>query len=411
MLLPYWTRVLIVLSLFLLCSLLLYFNFPSRFNASIFVIPTGLASWVFRPRFALAWLICAIISITAINGYNAGFTLSLLLAPDFFTGAFALIFVNLIVIYLRFSVERFYILQTQTQEAEKRHLEEYEQHIEALKATREVVFAYEQMQKINQLKDDFIANITHELRTPLTQVYGYLELLNEHHNTLDEAMREYFLHSATEGCHELVELINNALDALSITDTMPIMKLEFISLEEVVQETLGHIDPELKQGFTVQVSIPPTLVAWSDKAYLHRILENLLTNAYKYAPKSTTVHIKAVPWIQEKKGIAQHFVCVSVEDQGPGIPIDELPKLFGKFNRLRRDYSGSIRGSGLGLYICKQYVQSLGGEIWVDSPGIAGQGSCFRFTIPAEAPQLYIMDVHNPEIEASSVAQPSEKVM
>jgi signal transduction histidine kinase len=91
--------------------------------------------------------------------------------------------------------------------------------------------------------------------------------------------------------------------------------------------------------------------------------------------------------------------------------MEERSKLFGKFNRLNRDYSGSIRGSGLGLYICKQYVQTLGGKIWVDSTGIDGQGSRLSLTITAEAPKQSKMDVHSSDIKTSSSVKMSENIV
>ncbi len=75
-------------------------------------------------------------------------------------------------------------------------------------------------------------------------------------------------------------------------------------------------------------------------------------------------------------------VCISVKDAGPGIPPDEIPKLFGQFVRLRRDVAGQVCGSGLGLYLSKQFVELMEGQIWVESEGIPGKGSCFRFTLP-----------------------------
>jgi len=75
-----------------------------------------------------------------------------------------------------------------------------------------------------------------------------------------------------------------------------------------------------------------------------------------------------------------------VKDAGPGIPPDELSSLFGQFARLKRDISGSVRGSGLGLYISRQLVEAMEGQIWAESTGIPGQGSCFCFTLPAGLP-------------------------
>jgi signal transduction histidine kinase len=74
---------------------------------------------------------------------------------------------------------------------------------------------------------------------------------------------------------------------------------------------------------------------------------------------------------------------IRVRDTGPGIPPEEQGMLFQQFVRLKRDLAGTIRGSGLGLYLCRQFVESMGGRIWVESSGISGEGSSFCFTLPA----------------------------
>jgi signal transduction histidine kinase len=80
-------------------------------------------------------------------------------------------------------------------------------------------------------------------------------------------------------------------------------------------------------------------------------------------------------------------VNISVEDLGPGIPPEDIPLLFGQFVRLKRDLAGAVRGTGLGLYVCKNLVEAMEGHIWVESPGIPGQGSSFGFTLPCVLPQ------------------------
>ena len=82
-------------------------------------------------------------------------------------------------------------------------------------------------------------------------------------------------------------------------------------------------------------------------------------------------------------------VCIGVKDSGPGIPPDDISLLFEKFGRLNRDISGPIRGVGLGLYISKQLVEAMDGHIWVESLGIAGQGSRFCFTLPLVVTSAY----------------------
>jgi len=112
----------------------------------------------------------------------------------------------------------------------------------------------------------------------------------------------------------------------------------------------------------------------------------LLSNAFKYAPKQTPVIIRAV--IREGAGRetgAPAQVCISVEDAGPGIPPAERALLFEKFVRLKRDTTGTVRGTGLGLYISKHLVEAMGGSIWVESTGREEEGSRFCFTLPVAA--------------------------
>jgi signal transduction histidine kinase len=128
------------------------------------------------------------------------------------------------------------------------------------------------------------------------------------------------------------------------------------------------------------MEIPEHFTIWADRHYVRQILRNLLSNAFKHSPKQTAVVISATlhePTTQ---------VCISVKDAGPGIPPDELPLLFGKFVRLKRDLAGTVPGSGLGLYISKQFVEAMGGHMWAESSGQVGEGSRFCFTLRAASP-------------------------
>jgi signal transduction histidine kinase len=110
------------------------------------------------------------------------------------------------------------------------------------------------------------------------------------------------------------------------------------------------------------------------------VLRNLLANIFKYVPTQTEIRIEAT------QANPSSMVCLSVQDEGPGIPADELPLLFEKFVRLKRDLAGSMRGAGLGLYICKQLIEAMGGRIWVESSGREGMGSRFCLTLPPVPP-------------------------
>jgi signal transduction histidine kinase len=246
--------------------------------------------------------------------------------------------------------------------------------------------AYEQQRRLNELKDQFVLHVSHELRTPLTQIYGYLELLGNFHDTLTSEKRAAFTRQATQGCETLLQLINTILDAARTDSQMAPLQAQELVVVDLVHEVLEQFEPQQRQEHSVHLEIAEGLVVQADRQSLCRVLRNLLSNAFKYTPPQTTVRVVATQCdriTQRPDGISQ--ACISVQDSGPGIPPEDIPLLFGKFVRLRRDMAGSIRGTGLGLYISKQLVEAMGGSIWVESAGIAGQGSRFYFTLPAPA--------------------------
>jgi PAS domain S-box-containing protein len=240
-----------------------------------------------------------------------------------------------------------------------------------------------QQRRLNEIKDQFIVNVNHELRTPLTQLFGYLELLTEYQGQLDSETQAQFIVQAKEGCQELILLINQVLDALAVTEELQSPPCELITLAPLVRDVLENLDPQKVEADRVHLALPEHLMVLANGQLLRQVLRNLLSNAFKYSPKPATVIIHA-PQIDagvQGPGSAQE-VCFCVQDAGPGIPLEELPLLFQKFVRLQRDLSGTVQGSGLGLYISKQFVEAMQGRIWVESDGIAGQGSRFFVTLP-----------------------------
>jgi signal transduction histidine kinase len=251
----------------------------------------------------------------------------------------------------------------------------------------QVEAAYNQQVHLNELKDDFLLNVNHELRTPLTAIYGYLDLLREYHGQLESSMHLTLINQAIQGCEELQQLVSNVLDTLKGDFKEMESTSEVLSLTTLACEVINLFEPHKMQDYQINLVIPETLYVMADKQYVQQVLLNLLSNAFKYSPKHTRVVVSAQVYNNSTaKESPQSMVCVSVQDAGPGIPPSEAPVLFGKFVRLKRDLVGSVRGTGLGLYMSKQLVEAMGGNIWVESTGIAGQGSRFSFTLPYVVP-------------------------
>ncbi len=238
-----------------------------------------------------------------------------------------------------------------------------------------------QLKELEQRKDEFIMHISHELRTPLTALSGFLQIINDFRSQLDESTMTTFLSRSLQNCEELTLLVNEVLEVLQFRhDTRP-APAEALALRFIVREVIAQLGPQKEQEYSLQLNIPEGVTVWANRQHLYQVLRNLLSNVFKYAPQQTPVTISAI--IQE--GFADGTtsvpsVTISIQDAGPGIPLVEQQQLFEKFSRLKRDLASPIRGTGLGLYICKQLVERMGGRIWVESSGRPGDGSCFCFT-------------------------------
>lgn len=243
-----------------------------------------------------------------------------------------------------------------------------------------------QFKELEQSKDEFIMHISHELRTPLTALSGFLQIINDFRSQLDEFTMTTFLLRSLENCQELTLLVNEVLDVLQFKHNTQTALAEALSLHFIVREVIAQLGPRKEQEYQLQLDIPEQIMVWANRQYLCQVLRNLLSNVFKYAPKQTPVIITAV--VQEGFTLENASippVTISIQDAGPGIPLAEQQQLFEKFSRLKRDLASPVRGTGLGLYICKQLVERMGGRIWVESSGRRDDGSRFCFTLPGNS--------------------------
>ena len=369
---------------FILCLIIYAIIFPITQNGTIIVIPVILAGWLFGSRGAL---LCACI----INLAAVGITCLILrtffwpqsLQITTFIGSIALFCIGLVIGFLRYTFTLAEISRLKAVQAERQRAIAYEQRFDALQEKQQMSVAYEHERQLNNLKDEFIINVNHEFRTPLTEVYGYLELLIEHDREIDDTLRTTFLSKANDGCKELMLLVNTVLDSIQVSNEVKLPKIKDVLLAQVVYEELALFDARKNGMYAIEVAIANDLRVRADRQFLRQVLRNLISNAFKYSPEHTAITIKAhLGTTADEEDSSSSTVCICVKDEGPGIPVAEVPLLFGKFVRLQRDLSGSIRGTGLGLYISKNLVEAMKGRIWVESSGRAGEGSRFCFTLP-----------------------------
>jgi signal transduction histidine kinase len=387
--LPFALRVSMCIVSISLCFTV-YLLMPGTHNGLILMVPMGLSSWLFMKRGACGFFF----------GYIAVEIATSALFPQFIRWTPTTIYT-----FLGSTLALFIEGSTLVSLRQMLDREEVE-HLKAEQSREQIYLAYEQQRQLNQLKNQFILNVNHELRTPLAAAYGYLELLAyllEERGTLDKREHAAYLRHALNYCEELKLLVNNVLDTMAVGNYNGQLIIEDLQVSALVRDTLTHFKKEQQQAYTISVTIPDHLRVLGNAQCLRHVLYNLLSNAFKYSPKGSLVSVGAI----ETDGPPGQ-VCIQIRDQGMGIPPDEMPLLFGQFVRLQRDLAGTIRGTGLGLYISKQLIDAMGGKIWVESAGIPGQGSCFCFTLPNARLQLHALKKPPPTLPKRAQSPPLE---
>jgi signal transduction histidine kinase len=240
----------------------------------------------------------------------------------------------------------------------------------------ELSLAHAQLRELDQLKDAFLLTASHEFRTPLTVIQGYLELLREMEDASPDTRRS-FLDKACRACDELVLLQANIMDASRLEVDAATLHFASMALRDICTAVIDLFEPLLlQQQCSIEVDVAPSMLVWTDEMRLKQVLHNLMANALRYSPSHTPIRVTAAG--EQEAGM----VRVRVIDRGLGIPADKQEVIFDKFVRLDRDMYGTVRGSGLGLFITRQLVEAMGGTITVESSGIKGEGSTFLFTLP-----------------------------
>ncbi len=230
------------------------------------------------------------------------------------------------------------------------------------------------LSEVEPRKIDFASVVSHELRIPLTSIKGFVDTLLRSRDQLNEEQQVRFLTIIKNQADRLTRLVEDILLMSQAQSDYPPDIINPVAIEPVLRRILENL-PSQCGDHPVIWEVPEDLpVVCADEDRLEQIFLNLLDNAFKYSPQGSPVTVRA--WIDST------FVAVAVQDQGMGISPDSLDWIFDQFARVEK--TNATVGSGLGLYITRSLVESLGGQISVQS--IEGQGSTFTVLIPIICP-------------------------
>ncbi|HEY4184737.1 MAG TPA: ATP-binding protein [Polyangia bacterium] len=231
-----------------------------------------------------------------------------------------------------------------------------------------------EIRRLETMRKDFVANVSHELRTPIAAVRSAAETARRAIEKDPEAAVR-FVDMIERNALRLQDLVEDLLELSRIESKQFRPQSEAVNIAELAELVLAQFrEAGEKKHLTMSLVTPPgPSIARADKRAVEQILTNLIENAVKYCRDNVSVTVRVV----EREGIFR----VSVEDTGPGIEPKHLPRLFERFYRADKGRSRDMGGTGLGLSIVKHLVETMGGNVSVEST--PGKGTTFSFTLRA----------------------------
>jgi signal transduction histidine kinase len=247
----------------------------------------------------------------------------------------------------------------------------------------------------NRAKSEFLANMSHELRTPLNSILGFVDIIRDGMaGPTTDSQREY-LGDVMDSSRHLLSLINDILDLSKVEAGHTELELSSFAVADLVEHSLVLFkEKAMKHGITLAVDLADDIgEIRADERKIKQVLVNLLANAMKFTQDGGRVAVTAA---RDDDGIR-----ITVQDTGIGIAQKDLPKLFQPFQQLETALAKKYPGTGLGLSLCRKFVELHGGRIWVESE--LGAGSSFIFVLPEE-PIIAQLPQHNGAGEDSVLA-------
>lgn len=227
------------------------------------------------------------------------------------------------------------------------------------------------MKEINEMKSELVRTVSHDLRGPLAYMRGYATMLP----TVGEIneKQSHYLNKIVMGVDQMTSLVEGILNLRRLESGQEVM-YEEIRPEKLLETVASHHEHEAEQaGLHLMTDVPTDLPSiWVDRSLIQQALSNLVHNAVKYAKESGPLILSA--------STEQDELIFSVQDQGPGIPAESVPRLFDEFYRVHQRGAEHVKGSGLGLSLVRSIARRHGGRVWCQSK--VGEGSTFYLSVP-----------------------------
>ena len=265
--------------------------------------------------------------------------------------------------------------------AEKKRVE-VEKELRAEKSKSDK-FAQEAIRS-NEIKSQFLANMSHEIRTPMNGIIGYLTLV-EQEAFENKAEMKQFVVSAKNSAESLLDIINDILDLSKIESGKIELEEKSFNLINTIDKAVALLSMKIKEkGLRIvkDIKIDSSIELIGDPTRVRQIYLNLVSNAVKFTEKG-----EIIIYVDEQKSEDGKVKIYSyVKDSGIGIPKDKQGSLFKPFSQMDSSHTRKYGGTGLGLAICKEFINLMGGEIYIESE--EGKGSKFQFTMKFKAGEV-----------------------
>jgi len=235
------------------------------------------------------------------------------------------------------------------------------------------------LHEANATKDKFFSIIAHDLKNPFNAIIGFSQLLLAEGNSLTEEEKKEFVGNIYMASHNTYRLLENLLEWARTQTGAIRFQPDFFDLSMAIEQVREiNVTNALKKDISLTSDVPFNTTVYADYQMIMGVLRNLITNAIKFTPSGGKVSISHR--LENNKNI------IAIRDTGIGIPVNQLEGLFRIDHQFRREGTDSEPGTGLGLVLCKEFVEKNGGSIWVESQtGTDNHGSVFYFSIPVKA--------------------------